>query len=117
MYSPKSVVDAMLHHQFGTYWNRTETYEALKVYIQMNMDGLKDAVVRMLAGDRVEINTGTFSNDMTTFSNKDDILTLLVHLGYLSYRYSDKTVCIPNKAVAQGIDRAYGEIEKLCEGA
>ena len=101
MYSPKSVVDAMLSHTYDTYWNQTETYEALKVYIQMNMDGLKDAVVKMLAGERVEINTGTFSNDMTTFAGRDDVLTLLVHLGYLSYRRSDKTVCIPNKEVSQ----------------
>ena len=50
MYSPKSVVEAMLRHKFGTYWNQTETYEALKIYIQMDMDGLKDSVVRMLAG-------------------------------------------------------------------
>lgn len=101
MYSPKSVVEAMLRHKFGTYWNQTETYEALKVYIQMNMDGLKDAVVRMLAGGRVEINTGTFSNDMTTFATKDDVLTLLVHLGYLTYSESDRTVSIPNKEVSK----------------
>ena len=101
MYSPKSVVDAMLGHTYDTYWNQTETYEALKVYIQMNMDGIKDAVVKMLAGERVEINTGTFTNDMTTFAGRDDVLTLLVHLGYLSYRRSDKTVCIPNKEVSQ----------------
>ena len=101
MYSPKSVVDAMLSHTYDTYWNQTETYEALKVYIQMNMDGLKDAVVKMLADERVEINTGTFTNDMTTFAGRDDVLTLLVHLGYLSYRRSDKTVCIPNKEVSQ----------------
>lgn len=68
MYSPKSVVEAMLRHKFGTYWNQTETYEALKVYIQMDMDGLKDAVVEMLAGASVRINTGTFANDMTTFA-------------------------------------------------
>lgn len=101
MYSPKSVVDAMLSHTFDTYWNQTETYEALKVYIQMNMDGLKDAVVKMLAKERVTINTGTFTNDMTTFAGRDDVLTLLVHLGYLSYRRSDKTVCIPNDEVSQ----------------
>ena len=101
MYSPKSVVDAMLSHTYDTYWNQTETYEALKVYIQMNMDGLKDAVVKMMAGERIEINTGTFTNDMTTFVGRDDVLTLLVHLGYLSYRRSDKTVCIPNKEVSQ----------------
>ena len=101
MYSPKSVVEAMLRHKFGTYWNQTETYEALKIYIQMDMDGLKDSVVRMLAGESVSINIGTFSNDMTTFATKDDILTLLVHLGYLTYNISDQTVRIPNKEVSQ----------------
>lgn len=101
MYSPKSVVEAMLRHKFGTYWNQTETYEALKIYIQMDMDGLKDSVVRMLAGDAVSINIGTFSNDMTTFAAKDDVLTLLVHLGYLTYNSIDETVSIPNKEVSQ----------------
>ena len=91
----------MLRHKFGTYWNQTETYEAMKIYIQMDMDGLQDAVVRMLAGERVKINTGTFSNDMTTFSCKDDVLTLLVHLGYLTYDSSSETVTIPNKEVSQ----------------
>lgn len=101
MYSPKSVVDAMLSGIYDNYWNQTETYEALKIYISMNVDGLKDAVIRMLAGDRIEINTGTFSNDMTSFQGRDDILTLLVHLGYLSYHWPDKTVTIPNKEVSQ----------------
>ena len=101
MYSPKSVVEAMLRHRFGTYWNQTETYEALKIYIQMDMDGLKDSVVRMLTGESVPINIGTFSNDMTTFATKDDILTLLVHLGYLTYNSIDGSVSIPNKEVSQ----------------
>ena len=101
MYSPKSVVESMLRHKFGTYWNQTETYEALKIYIQMDMDGLQDSVVRMLAGDAVQINTGTFSNDMTTFATKDDVLTLLVHLGYLTYDSIKETVNIPNKEVSQ----------------
>ena len=101
MYNPKSVVEAMLRHRFGTYWNRTETYEALKIYIQMDMDGLKDAVVRMLAREEIQINTGTFENDMTTFASKDDVLTLLVHLGYLTYDSREEAVAIPNKEVSQ----------------
>ena len=101
MYSPKSVVEDMLRHRFGTYWNQTETYEALKIYIQMDMDGLKESVVRMLAGESVAINIGTFSNDMTTFATKDDVLTLLVHLGYLTYNVTDGTVSIPNKEVSR----------------
>ena len=101
MYSPKSVVDAMISGVFDNYWNQTETYEALKVYIKLNFAGLKDAVIRMLAGERVQVNTGTFSNDMTNFQGKDDVLTLLIHLGYLSYHWLDKTVTIPNKEVSQ----------------
>ena len=100
MYSPKSVVEAMLRHKFGTYWNQTETYEALKIYIQMNMDGLKDAVVNMLAGGKVAVNTRTFGNDMTSFATRDDVLTLLVHLGYLSYDSETEMVSIPNKEVS-----------------
>ena len=101
MYSPKSVVEAMQKRKFGTYWNQTETYEALKVYIQMKMDGLKDSIIEMLAGESARINTGTFSNDMTTFAMKDDVLTLLVHLGYLTYNSINETVSIPNKEVSK----------------
>ena len=101
IYNPKSVVEAMLRHRFGNYWNQTETYEALKIYIQMNMDGLKDAIIEMLAGNSVRINIGTFHNDMTTFATRDDILTLLVHLGYLTYDVEKESVRIPNKEVAQ----------------
>lgn len=101
MYSPKSVVDAMLSGIFDNYWNQTETYEALKIYIHMNFEGLKDDIVKMLAGEAVPINIGTFSNDMTTFQGKDDVLTLLIHLGYLSYHWMEKMVSIPNKEVSQ----------------
>ena len=67
----------------------------------MDMDCLKDAVVEMLAGASVRINTGTFANDMTTFATKDDVLTLLVHLGYLTYDSENETVTIPNKEVSR----------------
>ena len=120
LYSPKSVVEAMLSGIYDNYWNQTESYEALKIYIQMNFDGLKDAVIKMLAGERIPINTGTFSNDMTTLSSKDDVLTLLVQLGYLSYHWPDKTVSIPNKEVAQEYINAisilsWGEVMRSIE--
>ena len=65
------------------------------------MDGLKDAVIEMLGGGSVRINIGTFGNDMTTFANRDDILTLLVHLGYLTYDSELETVSVPDREVAQ----------------
>lgn len=99
IFNPKSVVECMLRKRFGSYWTSTETYEALKVYIDLNYDGLKDSVVQMLGGNRCKIDPGTFHNDMTTFSNKDDVLTLLVHLGYLAFNIDSGEVYIPNEEV------------------
>ena len=106
IYSPKSVVDAMRNEAFDSYWTQTETYEALKIYIDMNFDGLKDAVITMLGGGRCPIDTGTFQNDMTTFHSKDDALTLLVHLGYLAYDMDQQEVFIPNEEVRAEFTRA-----------
>ncbi|MGN1317757.1 MAG: AAA family ATPase [Lachnospirales bacterium] len=99
IYNPKSVVDAMLNGEFLSYWTSTETYEALKIYIDMNMDGLKDDIIMMLSGESCKIDTKTFQNDMTTFKTKDDVLTLLIHLGYLSYDSESAKVFIPNEEV------------------
>lgn len=99
IYNPKSVVDSLLSDEFESYWTQTETYEALKIYIDMNYDGLKDAIVRMLTGESIVINTEKFQNDMTTFQSKDDVLTLLVHLGYLAFDRKKSAVYIPNTEV------------------
>lgn len=99
IYNPKSVVDSIRRKNFSSYWTQTETYEALKIYIDMNYDGLKDSIIQMLAGERIVINTERFQNDMTTFESKDDVLTLLVHLGYLAFDQRESAVFIPNTEV------------------
>jgi hypothetical protein len=100
IYSPRSVVEAMTSHCFDSYWNQTETFEALRDYIVLNYDGLKDTIIELLAGKRRKIDNSFFSNDMTTFKGVDDVLTLLIHLGYLGYDFSNKEVFIPNSEVA-----------------
>ena len=85
----------------GCIWARTETYESLKIYIELNEDGLKEAVVQMLGGESIPIETETFQNDMTNIKRKDDVLTLLIHLGYLAYDAERKRVFIPNEEVKQ----------------
>ena len=99
IYNPKSVVDSIRRKHFSSYWTQTETYEALKIYLNLNYDGLKDAIVEMLAGKQIMINTKRFQNDMTTFSSKDDVLTLLVHLGYLAFDTEKSAVFIPNMEI------------------
>ena len=101
IYNPRSVTSAMMNRVFDSYWTQTETYEALKMYIVRNENGLRDKIIRMIAGEHISINTKTFQNDMCTFETADDILTLLVHLGYLTYDFDTKTAWIPNKEVRQ----------------
>lgn len=118
IYNPKSVVDGMQSNHLKSFWTNTETYEALQLYIDLDEDGLKQVLVAMLSGESCEVDTGSFQNDMTTFKSKDDVLTLLVHLGYLSYHETTKTVSIPNEEVREEFVRAvkngrHEEIVKL----
>lgn len=118
IYNPKSVMDALKRKRIGNYWTRTETYESLKIYIDLNEDGLKEAIVQMLGGACVKIDVNTFQNDMTTIHSKDDVLTLLIHLGYLAYDIDTKTVSIPNEEVKEEFVRSvaagkHKEIAKL----
>jgi len=99
IYNPTSTVQCLERKTIANYWNRTETYEALKDYVALNYDGLKEKITEMIGGASIPIHTGSFVNDMTTFKSADDILTLLVHLGYLSYHLEEGTVRIPNEEI------------------
>jgi len=99
MYNPKSVVSALEDDLFDSYWNKTETFEALRNYIMLDFDDLRDKVTLLLAGLKLDLDIHSFSNDMRTFNSADDVLTLLIHLGYLSYNFEMKTARIPNEEV------------------
>ncbi|MDE7297716.1 MAG: AAA family ATPase, partial [Lachnospiraceae bacterium] len=96
VYNPKSVVEAMLDHRCASYWTVTETYDALKIYIDRDFNGLREDIIQMLGGGHVKVNIQSFQNDMWTFRTKDDVLTLLIHLGYLAYDLEREEVFIPN---------------------
>lgn len=106
IYNPKSVVEAMCWRRCAGYWTATETYEALKIYIDMDFDGLKEDIVRMLAGERVRVNAFSFQNDMKNLKTKDDVLTLLIHLGYLGYDAENRETFIPNKEIRGEFENA-----------
>lgn len=120
IYSPKSVLDAIRRNRLGSYWTQTETYESLKIYIDMDLDGLKEAIVQMIGGASCKIDVQTFQNDMTSIASKDDVLTLFVHLGYLVYNENTQTVSIPNEEVRRELVRAvtkckHKEVAKLIQ--
>ncbi len=106
VYNPNSVMKAMKNKKIASYWTSSETYESLTVYISMNLDGLKDAIVEMLGGMSVFVDVTSFANDFTTFRDKDDVLSLLIHLGYLTYDSQTEEARIPNLEIAREFGRA-----------
>ncbi len=102
IYNPNSVVNAATYKKYISYRTKTETFESLQEYIDMNMEGLRDDIVKLIAGEDVIVDVSTFSNDMVTFHSKDDVLTLLIHLGYLAINGSTNLgviVHIPNEEI------------------
>lgn len=99
IYSPLSVVKAVTTGYIQNYWNKTENYEALAEYIRMNYDGLKDAVAVMMDGGSVKVDISTYQNDMLNFICRDDILALLINLGYLKYNLLTSEASIPNREI------------------
>lgn len=83
----------------------------------MNYDGLKSAIIELLSGAEVPVNTVTFKNDAANFTNKDDVLTYMIHLGYLGYNQDRRTAFVPNEEIRQELtaavhSRAWNEMIK-----
>ena len=114
IYNPYSVMHALSSGKFKSYWKKTSAAETLMTYIDMDQDDLQDTIARLIAGESVIVDTDSFQNDVETFTCKDDVLTLLTHLGYLTYEeepdsYDDDSVVglvkIPNEEVRSEFDK------------
>lgn len=106
VFNPNSIIEAVLNRTFSSYWTQSETYESLQIYIDLNFDGLKDGILDMLGGHRCKIDVGTFQNDLTSIRSRDDVFTLLIHLGYLGYDAKRREVFIPNEEIREEFLRA-----------
>ncbi len=101
MYNPNSVVEAFMRGPLKSYWKNTASFASLGDFITMNYAGLKDDVIKMLAGERVGVDIFGFQNDVTQFRRKDDVLACLIHMGYLGYDAYTGETFIPNREVAE----------------
>ena len=99
VYNPKAVVGIMMRNEFQSYWSQTGTYETIVPLLEMDFDGLRRAVIEMISGNWTKINTLSYQNDMVSFKDKDDVLTLLIHLGYLAYHQKYGRVYLPNEEI------------------
>ena len=101
IYNPRAVIGVMDRGNFQSYWSQTGTFESIRPYIDLDFDGLKTAIIEMISGAAIEVDTSSFQNDMVSFIDKEDVLTLLIHLGYLAYDQRKKTAYIPNEEIRQ----------------
>ena len=106
VYNPRAVVSVMLRGEFRSYWSETASYDVIVPLINMNYDGLKTAVIEMLSGAEVKVNVAAFQNDTEDIKSKDDVLTYMIHLGYLGYNENRKTAFVPNEEIRQELTTA-----------
>ena len=106
VYNPKAVVSLMTKGKFRSYWSETGSYEVVVPLICMNFDGLKTAIIEMLSGAEVEVNTASFKNNPAKIQNRDDVITYLIHLGYLGYNEENGTAFVPNEKIRQELSTA-----------
>lgn len=111
VYNPNSVMQAIENDDFDSYWTETSAAEGLMEYISQDYNGLTKTIAELIAGIEVKVNTNGFANDLTTFKSKDDVLTLLIHLGYLAYDSEKKTVHIPNEEIRQEFQKSIREVK------
>jgi hypothetical protein len=100
MFNPNSVMMALKSRRCRSFWATTGAFDAVAQYINMNYEGLKDDIIRMLAGGRCSVDPTGFRNDISAIESRDDVLTVLIHLGYLSYNWRESECYIPNHEVA-----------------
>lgn len=106
IYNPKAVVSVMIKGKFRSYWSETGSYEVVVPLIGMNFDGLNGSFIEMLSGVEVNVDTVSFKNDPGKIKNRDDVLTYLIHFGYLAYNEENSTAFVPNEEIRQELNKA-----------
>jgi len=106
IYTPYSVISAIENNDIKNYWNKSETFTELSNQINMNFEGLKEDIALLMNNreNNIRINISKYKNDIEYFETKDEILTNLVHLGYLAYDSEKKSVYIPNNEVNENFN-------------
>ena len=110
VYNPNSVMKAIGYDDFDSYWTETSAAEGLMEYISKDYNGQTKTIAELIGGVDVKVNTNGFANDLVTFKGKDDVLTLMIHLGYLAYHSETKTVRIPNEEIKLEFQKSIREV-------
>ena len=111
MFNPNSVAHSVIDRSYGSYWGKTALYSTIEYYIKYDSEHLKPLITKMLNGESVSVNVTRFRNNMHDIKDFNDVLTLLAHLGYLSYDPKTKSVRIPNTEVAEEFENSLSDCD------
>ena len=111
VYNPNSVMQALEHNDFDSYWTETSAAEGLMEYISKPYSDMSKVIAELIGGVDVPVSTTGFANDLVTFRGKDDVLTLMIHLGYLAYDAEKETVHIPNEEIRREFHKAIRKVD------
>ena len=106
MFNPNSVMMSILYRTYDSFWSRTASFMAIEKYLNIDADQVRTKIISMMNGEEVTVRVSSFRNDMKNIETSDDVLTLLAHLGYLSYNPETKSVRIPNTEVTEEFENA-----------
>lgn len=106
IFNPTSVMTVLTTRVCKGYWARTESFESVRDLINLNFDGVKEALEAMLSEIPTKVSVSTFGNDSNVMGSKDELFTLLIHYGYLGYDAVNQMAFIPNGEVRQELMQA-----------
>ncbi len=110
IYNPISVIKAIISGKRYNYWCETSSRGSLTKYINYNNGELKDIVLKMLMGEKVEIDPRWFQNDLTKIDSLDSAFSVLIHYGYLAFDEETEKCYIPNKEIKEDFVNAIEDL-------
>ncbi len=96
VFNPQAVAEAIRDGECNSYWPETASYLPVSEQIDRNANGIQEAIVQMITKESVPVDVSGFLNSLDKIETRDEILTYLIHLGYLSYDAQNRTCTIPN---------------------
>ena len=101
IYNANSVMRAVKSGMCANYWSRSEAFETLQQYIDMNFDGAKETLENLVLDHPITLRALRFGNDQNVIGSNEELYTLLTHFGYLSYDPKEYTAVLPNQEIRE----------------
>ncbi|MCM1057052.1 MAG: ATP-binding protein [Firmicutes bacterium] len=111
MYNPRSVVCSLTDNQISNYWTGSGPYDEIFYYIRNNIEDVRDDLVMMVSGERIEIKLQGYAAAATELNTKNQIFSAMVVYGLLTYEAG--AVFIPNRELMDKFDELLLSNESL----